>query len=55
MRCQKFKRFSAAGKPLLEMNVKKADLEEIFIELTESAQTEDIKTEESEAGEEEMA
>ena len=50
-----FKRFSAAGKPLLEMNVKKADLEEIFIELTESAQTEDIKTEESEAGEEEMA
>ena len=50
-----FERFSAAGKPLLEMNVKKADLEEIFIELTESAQTEDIKTEESEAGEEEMA
>lgn len=50
-----FERFLAAGKPLLEMNVKKADLEEIFIELTESAQTETVKSEESEAGEEEMA
>lgn len=45
-----FWRFSAAGKPLLEMNVKKADLEEIFIELTENT-----KTDESETGEEEMA
>ena len=57
MRCQKpcLAFFQPPANPLLEMNVKKADLEEIFIELTESAQTEDIKTEESEAGEEEMA
>ena len=28
--------FAAAGEPLLEMRVKKADLEEIFLELTEA-------------------
>lgn len=43
-----FQRFASAGKPLLEINVKKAGLEEIFIELTENS-----KTEEAEAGEEE--
>ena len=31
-----FLAFAAAGEPLLEMRVKKADLEEIFLELTEA-------------------
>lgn len=42
-----FRRFASAGRTLLEINVKKADLEEIFIELTEK------KEEDGEAGEEE--
>ena len=50
-----FWRFSEAGRSLLERNVKKADLEEIFIELTESTKTEESETEESETGEGEMS
>lgn len=44
-----FSAFAASGTALLEMSVRKANLEDIFIELTESSAAETVKLEETEA------